>query len=86
MVVNKIKKIRQKYRTEKDKMRKSGNGKQKKWKFFDQVDQILANRHNVTPVAKLDTMKESENIDDGSEFPDNLEDSGNLKLLLNCAL
>ena len=54
-----MKKLRQKYKTEKDKTRKTGNGKQKKWKFFDQMDQILASRHNITPVSILDTMKES---------------------------
>ena len=73
-----MKKLRQKYKTEKDKTRKTGNGKQKKWKFFDQMDQILASRHNITPVSILDTMKESENIDVNATFQNNLEDSCNL--------
>jgi predicted phage tail protein len=77
-----MKKLRQKYKSEKDKTQKSGNGKQKKWKFFDQMDRILANRHNITPVPVLDTMKESENIDDDTTFQNNLEDSCNFSYLI----
>ena len=77
-VVNKMKKLCQKYKTEKDKTWKSGNGKQKKWKFFDQMDQILASRHNITPVSIFDTVKESENIDNNATFKNSLEDSYSL--------
>ena len=55
-IVNKMKKLRQKYKVEKDKTRKSGNGRYKKWKFFDQMDSLLSHRHNVTPLVVLDTM------------------------------
>ena len=51
-----MKKLRQKYKVEKDKARKSGNGRNKKWKFFDQIDQLLSHKHNVTPLVVLDTM------------------------------
>jgi hypothetical protein len=80
-----MKKLRQKYKTEKDKTRKSGNGKQKKWKFFDKMDQILANRHNITPVSIIDTMKESENSDEDTTFSNNLKDSGNFSVNFNCS-
>ena len=33
-IVNKMKKLRQKYKTEKDKAKRSGTGKGKAWKFF----------------------------------------------------
>ena len=55
-IVNKMKKLRQKYKVEKDKTRKSGNGRYKKWKFFDQMDSLLSHRHNVMPLVVLDTM------------------------------
>ena len=37
-IVNKMKKLGQKYKTEKDKTRKTGNRKKKKWKYFDQIE------------------------------------------------
>ena len=55
-IVNKMKKMRQKYKTEKDKTRKTGNSKKKKWKYFDQIDNFMSQKHNVTPVAIVDTM------------------------------
>ncbi len=55
-----MKKLRQKYKTEKDKTRKSGNGKKKKWKYFDQIDNFMSQKHNVTPVAIIDTMDQSD--------------------------
>ena len=36
-----MKKLRQKYKQEKDKTKKSGNGASKKWKFFDELDAFL---------------------------------------------
>ena len=55
-IVNKMKKLRQKYKVEKGKTRKSGNGRYKKWKFFDQTDSLLSHRHNITALVVLDTM------------------------------
>ena len=55
--------MRQKYKSEKDKTKKSGNGRSKKWVFFEQMDRFLSQRHNVTPVALVDTMAESEKMD-----------------------
>ena len=62
-VVNKMKKMRQKYKSEKDKTKKSGNGRSKKWAFFEQIDRFLSQRHDVTPVALVDTMAKSEKMD-----------------------
>ena len=62
-VVNKMKKMRQKYKSEKDKTKKSGNGRSKKWAFFEQMDRFLSQRHDVTPVALVDTMAKSEKMD-----------------------
>ena len=59
-IVNKMKKLRQKYKTEKDKTKKSGNSKTKKWKYFDQIDSFMSQKHNVTPVAIIDTMDQSD--------------------------
>ena len=43
-VINKMKKLRQKYKKEKDKGRKSGNGSSRQWKFFSRMDNILSAR------------------------------------------
>lgn len=63
-IVNKMKKLRHKYKTEKDKTRKSGNSKRKKWKYFDQIDNFMSTKHNVTPVAIIDTMDQSADGDE----------------------
>ena len=65
-IVNKMKKMRQKYKIEKDKTRKSGNNKTKKWKYFDQIDNFMSQKHNVTPVAIVDTMDKSEEENEGA--------------------
>ena len=42
-LVNKMKKkLRQKYKQEKDKSSRSGIGKRKKWKFFEIIDRTLS--------------------------------------------
>jgi Asp-tRNA(Asn)/Glu-tRNA(Gln) amidotransferase A subunit family amidase len=58
-LINKIKKLRQKYKVEKDKKKRSGNARQKTWKFFDSMDRVLATRHNVNPPTIADTMAEN---------------------------
>ena len=40
-LVNKMKKLRQKYRQEKDRSNRSGTGKRKKWKLFEIIDRTL---------------------------------------------
>lgn len=63
-VINKIKKLRYKYKQEKDKTRKSANGVSKKWKFFDDVDKFLMTKHNVTPPCLVETMSMAETEED----------------------
>ena len=75
-IVNKMKKLRQKYKAEKDKTRKSGSGRQKKWKFFDQIDHLLSHRHNVTPLVVLDTMA-TESQGSETEYLDETLDEDN---------
>lgn len=36
-IINKIKKLKQKYKSEKDKAKKSENGRKKPWKYFQQL-------------------------------------------------
>ena len=76
-----MKKLRQKYKTEKDKTKKSGNGRSNKWLFFEQMDRFLSQRHNVTPVALVDTMAESEKMDHQS---DSLDDDQSLGMQQVC--
>ena len=59
-----MKKLRQKYKQEKDKTRKSGNGAGKKWKLFDDIDAFLMRKHNVTPPCLVDTMTEIQDDED----------------------
>ena len=65
-----MKKLRQKYKQDKDKTRRTGNAAVKKWKFFDEIDTFLTKRHNVTPPALVDTMAETADVQ-----LDNLEDN-----------
>lgn len=59
-LINKIEKVRQKYKQEKDKTRKTENGASKKWKFFDEIDGFFTKRHNENPLAVVDTMAETD--------------------------
>ena len=45
---------------EKGKTKKSGYSKTKKWKYFYQIDSFMSQKHNVTPVAIIDTMDQSD--------------------------
>ena len=50
-IVNKMNKLRQKYKLVKDKARKTGgNENRKKWKFCDQMNRFLSHRQNITPL------------------------------------
>ena len=60
-VINKMKKLRQKYKKEKDKGRKSGNGSSRPWKCFNKMDNILSIRHNVNPPLVVDSMSRQDN-------------------------
>ena len=55
-IVNKMKKLRQRFKKEVDNKRKTGTGKPKTtWKFFKNVDEIIGHRPNVCPVFCIDT-------------------------------
>jgi hypothetical protein len=60
-LINKIKKLRQKYKAEKDKSKRTGTARQKQWKYFGELDGILSQRHNVNPPFVIDSMSESNN-------------------------
>lgn len=55
-----MKKLRQKYKTEKDKKRRSGTNRAKEWKFFTKMDGFMSQKHNVNPPFVTDTMAEQE--------------------------
>lgn len=57
-LINKIKKLRQKYKAIKDQKRGSGAGCKKPWQFFESLDKILCTRANVSPPLILDTMQQ----------------------------
>lgn len=53
--------MRQKYKTEKDKSRRSGNGANTRaWKHFRSIDEILGERQVVNAAHILDSMKTSD--------------------------
>ena len=58
-LVNKMKKLRQKYKQEKDKSSRSGTGKRKKWKFFDIIDRTLSDKPQVKPPLVIDSSASS---------------------------
>lgn len=53
--MNKVKKLKQRFKKEADKKNKTGNGRGKPWKFFTQLDEIIGHRPNVTPQFFIDT-------------------------------
>lgn len=60
-ITNKLKKLRAKYKTEKDKLKKSGTSRPKKpWKFFDNMDRIFKDNPSIQPQYLLDSSKEEE--------------------------
>lgn len=52
---SKIKHLKEKYRSYKDKIAKSGAGASKKPKFFEEVDQVLGTRPQTRPSFVLDS-------------------------------
>ena len=70
-VINKMKKLRQMYKTEKDKSRKSGNGTAKKqWKYFSKIDSIMSEKQIVSPPSIIDIMADTSqgNLKDTGKF------------------
>ena len=54
-IINKMKKLRQRFKKEADKRRKSGSGRGKLWKFYRTVDDIIGHRPNIQPIFSIDT-------------------------------
>ena len=54
-LVNKMKKLRQKYKQEKDKSSRSGTGKRKEWKLFEIIDRTLCDKPQVKPPLVIDS-------------------------------
>ena len=52
-LVNKMKKLRQKYKQERDKSSGNGTGKRKKWKFFEIIDRTLCDKLLLTFMTQL---------------------------------
>ena len=57
-VINKMKTLRQKYKMEKDKSRRNGNGTAKKnaGSIFIKIDSIMSQKHIINPPSIIDTM------------------------------
>ena len=68
-LMNKMKKLRQKYKQEKDKSRRSGTGRRKKWKFFEIMDRTLCNKPQVKPPLVIDSSASST-----AELPETVND------------
>lgn len=79
-IINKMKKLRQKYKVEKDKTKRSGRGRSNGWKFFSKMDEVLAHKPNTQPPVSIDSslneqIKENEsesndeNLDVGMRLP-----------------
>ena len=79
-LVNKMKKLRQKYKQEKDKSSRSGTGKRKKWKFFEIMNRTLCDKPQVKPPLVIDSSASSI-----AELPGTVDDEnseiGNFLLL-----
>lgn len=72
IVMNKVKKLKQRFKKEADKKNKTGNGRGKPWKFFTQLDEIIGHRPNVTPQFCIDTSATEAEQDE-------LEDDGRIQ-------
>ena len=68
-LVNKMKKLRQKYKQEEGKCGRSETGKRKKWKFFEIMDRTLCDKPQVKPPLVIDVSASST-----AELPDTVID------------
>ena len=73
--MNKVKKLKQRFKKEADKKNKTGNGRGKPWKFFTQLDEIIGHRPNVTPQFCIDTFATAAEQDE----LENDEDDGRIQ-------
>ena len=59
-IINKLKKLRVKYKTDKAKLKKSGTSRPKKeWKFFEKMDAIYKENPSIQPPYVVDSSKKS---------------------------
>ena len=65
-LVNKMKKLRQKYKQEKDKSSRSGTGKRKRWKLFEIIDRTLC---DISPSVFFFSFRQ-----DVDQFPCLIDD------------
>lgn len=60
-ITNKLKKLRLKYRQEKDKLKRSGTSRLKKmWRFLDKMDQIYEENPSVNPPFLIDSSRDED--------------------------
>ena len=80
-IINKMKKLCQKYKTDKDKTTKSGTARKKPWTFFQKMDEILAHRPTTRAPTCLDSsaiIEQEEEAHSGSESDKEAIDNGML--------
>ncbi|KAK2549546.1 hypothetical protein P5673_029931 [Acropora cervicornis] len=68
-VINKWKKLGQQYKTHLHNQKQSGTERGKKWKFFDEMNEICGHRVTSTPVTVTDSSLQN-NSGDSGEFED----------------
>ena len=54
-IINKWKKLKQQCKQHHDKQKRSGTERREKWKFFDDMDQILCHRDTSSPACLIDS-------------------------------
>ena len=67
-IINKWKKLKQQYKTHHNNQRRSGTERRKKWKFFDEMDQICGHRDTSSPVCLIDSTLHSESAGKWNTF------------------
>ena len=72
VIINKLKKLRVKYKTEKGKLKKMGQG----WKFFEKMDAIYKENPSIQPPYVVDSSKKSGESDLSDEETTSFEGSG----------
>ena len=76
-IINKLKKLRVKYKTEKGKLKKSGTSRPKKeWKFFEKTDAIYNENPSIQLPCVIDSSKKSGESDLSDQETTSFEGSG----------
>ena len=81
-LMNKIKKLCQKYKQEKDKPNRSGTGKRKKWRLFDMMDVTMSDKPQVKPPLVIDSSTPSTSELSGTTPVDENPEFGKLPTLM----